>query len=176
MRQASVLVIGQTGSGKTILLNVLTAGAGRCRDALVWHIDLNGGSLSQMWLAPWLEGHTDRPAIDWAASTPAEALDMALAALRIAKDRKTSARKLKIAADTTLMPVSPDLPEIVIFLDEGAEAVSPGDRSVVAPMTGSSLPSRAAVVRLRPNWSSTSELDGAASPGPPAAAGSPLPW
>ncbi|MGC5013147.1 hypothetical protein ACLQ2R_20510 [Streptosporangium sp. DT93] len=130
MRQASVLVIGQTGSGKTILLNVLTAGAARCRDALVWHIDLNGGSLSQMWLAPWLEGRTDRPAIDWAASTPAEALDMAHAALRIAKDRKTSARKLKIAADTTLMPISPDLPEIVIFLDEGAEAVSPGDRAV----------------------------------------------
>ncbi|MDP9864027.1 MULTISPECIES: hypothetical protein [Streptosporangium] len=130
MRQASALVIGQTGSGKTILLNVLTSGVARCRDALVWHIDLNGGSLSQMWLAPWLDGRTDRPAVDWAASTPAEALDMALAALRIAKDRKTSARKLKIAADTTLMPVSPDLPEIVIFLDEGAEAVSPGDRSV----------------------------------------------
>ncbi|GHH63710.1 hypothetical protein GCM10017673_05100 [Streptosporangium violaceochromogenes] len=130
LRQASALVIGQTGSGKTILLNVLTSGVARCRDALVWHIDLNGGSLSQMWLAPWLEGRTDRPAIDWAASTPAEALHMAEAAVRIAKDRKTSARKLKIAADATLMPVSPDLPEIVIVLDEGAEAVSPGDTSV----------------------------------------------
>ena len=28
------------------------------------------------------------------------------------------------------------------------------------PMTGSSLPSRAAWVRLRPNWSSTSDVDG----------------
>lgn len=44
------------------------------------------------------------------------------------------------------------------------------------PMTGSSLPSRAAWVRLRPNWSSTRLVDGAASPGAaPAAAGS-LPW
>lgn len=130
MRQASALVIGQTGSGKTILLNVLTAGVARCRDAIVWHIDLNGGSLSQMWLAPWVEERTQRPAVDWAAATPEDALEMATAALRIAKDRKTSARKLKIAANTTLMPVSPELPEIVIVLDEGAEAVSPGNRAI----------------------------------------------
>ena len=43
------------------------------------------------------------------------------------------------------------------------------------PMTGSSLPSRAAAVRLRPNWSSTSEVDGADSADVPADAGS-LPW
>ncbi len=39
------------------------------------------------------------------------------------------------------------------------------------PMTGSSLPSRAAWVRLRPNWSSTRLVDGAASPVAPAAGG-----
>ena len=43
------------------------------------------------------------------------------------------------------------------------------------PITGSSLPSRAAWVRLRPNWSSTSELLGALSAGAPDAAVS-LPW
>ena len=32
------------------------------------------------------------------------------------------------------------------------------------PMTGSSLDSRASWVRLRPNWSSTSEDDGASAP------------
>lgn len=132
LRQESALVIGQTGSGKSILLNVLTGGAARCRDTIVWHIDLNGGSLSQIWLDPWLTGRSDRPAIDWAAGTTEEALEMAEAALRIAKDRKTSARKLKIQANTTLMPISADLPEIVIFLDEGAEAVSPGNRAVSA--------------------------------------------
>ncbi len=36
------------------------------------------------------------------------------------------------------------------------------------PMTGSSLPSRASWVRLRPNWSSTSEPCGCASPPAPA--------
>src|SRR6476469_6211705 len=38
------------------------------------------------------------------------------------------------------------------------------------PMTGSSLPSRASWVRLRPNWSSTSEDDGASLDEPLAAA------
>ena len=40
------------------------------------------------------------------------------------------------------------------------------------PITGSSLPSRAAAVRLRPNWSSMREADGAVTGGAPAAAGS----
>ena len=40
------------------------------------------------------------------------------------------------------------------------------------PITGSSLPSRAPADRFRPNWSSTSEVEDAASGGAPAAAGS----
>ena len=47
------------------------------------------------------------------------------------------------------------------------------------PMTGSSLPSRAACVRLRPNWSRTSELEGASDDEPPVAepdAADSLPW
>ena len=47
--------------------------------------------------------------------------------------------------------------------------------SLARPMTGSSLESRAAWVRLRPNWSRTSDVEGVPSAGPPAAAGS-LPW
>ena len=43
------------------------------------------------------------------------------------------------------------------------------------PITGSSLPSLAACVRLRPNWSSTSEDDGAGSAAVPADCVS-LPW
>ncbi|SLJ82600.1 Uncharacterised protein [Mycobacteroides abscessus subsp. abscessus] len=44
------------------------------------------------------------------------------------------------------------------------------------PITGSSLPSSAAWVRLRPNWSSTSEVDGVpVSPRAPDSTGS-LPW
>jgi hypothetical protein len=45
------------------------------------------------------------------------------------------------------------------------------------PMTGSSFFSRASTVRLRPNWSSTREPLGAASPLGPAPAPAPFsPW
>lgn len=131
LRESSALITGQKGSGKTTLLHALTAGVGLCRDALVWHIDLNGGGLSQPWLHPWLEGRTDRPAVDWAAGTPEDALDLAAAALRIAKARKRYTRQLKIEMNAALMPVSPSLPEIVLIVDEGAEALSPMTRDPV---------------------------------------------
>ncbi|MDR8415081.1 hypothetical protein MTP10_40920 [Nonomuraea sp. 3-1Str] len=131
LREASALVTGQKGSGKTTTLHALTAGVGLCRDALVWHIDLNGGGMSQAWLHPWLEGESDRPAVDWAAATPEEAVTIAETALAIAKDRKKSTRALKIKANASLMPVSADLPEIVIIVDEGAEALAPANRDPV---------------------------------------------
>ncbi|MFD8534317.1 hypothetical protein ACFV0L_43605 [Streptosporangium canum] len=126
LREASSLVIGKRGSGKTNTLDVLTAGAGRCADALVWHIDLNGGGLSQAWLAPWLEGRVERPAVDWAAKTPDEALVMVTAALAIVKDRKGSGAARKRAANTKLLPLGPDLPELFIFVDEAAEILKEG--------------------------------------------------
>ena len=128
LRQSSALIIGQRGSGKTNLLHVYTAQVASRRDAIVWHIDLNGGGMSQPWLHPWLEGRTDRPAVDWAAADIDEALQLAAAALRIAKARKRSTRALKIETNSSLMPVSPDLPEIVVMVDEGAEALSPMSR------------------------------------------------
>ncbi|MFG1755920.1 serine/threonine-protein kinase [Streptosporangium sandarakinum] len=131
LRESSVLVTGQKGSGKTNTLHVLTAEVGLCTDALVWHIDLNGGGMSQAWLHPWLEAGTGRPAIDWAAATPEEGLAIAEAAVAIAKDRKKSTRALKIQANSSLMPVSAALPEIVVLIDEGAEALSPTNRDPV---------------------------------------------
>lgn len=131
LREASTLITGMKGSGKTNLLDVLTCAIGRCRDALVWHIDLNGGGMSQFWLNPWLEGEQDRPPVDWAASTPEEALLMVTVALAIAKDRKSAYRKFKAQANTKLLPVSDRLPQIVIMVDEGAEALSPTNRDPI---------------------------------------------
>lgn len=128
LRQSSALIIGQRGSGKTNLLHVYTAQVASRRDAIVWHIDLNGGGMSQPWLHGWLTGQSERPAVDWAAADIDEALQLAAAALRIAKDRKRATRQLKIKTNSSLMPVSPDLPEIVVMLDEGAEALSPMSR------------------------------------------------
>lgn len=131
LREDSVLVVGRRGGGKTTLLDVLTLGIGRCRDAINWHIDMNGGGMSQAWLHPWLEGQIQRPPVDWCASTPEEALLMVTVALEIAKHRKSSYRKLKARANSKLLPVSPELPEIIISVDEGAEVLSPTNRDPI---------------------------------------------
>lgn len=128
LRELSLLLIGYKGSGKTNLLDLLTLLLLRCVDTVVWHIDLNGGGLSQAWLHPWLEGQTERPVIDWAAADENEALAMVKVALAIAKARKRTGRKLKIQADSKLLPISPELPEIVIVVDEGREVLSPNAR------------------------------------------------
>jgi hypothetical protein len=131
LREDSKLIVGRKGGGKTNELDVDTLGVARCRDALVWHIDLNGGGMSQFWLAPWLAGQTERSAIDWAASTPEEALFMVVIASAIAKGRKRVYREFKAAANAKLLPVSAGLPEIVLMMDEGAEALSPGNNELI---------------------------------------------
>ena len=125
LREDSMLAVGPKGGGKTNTLDVATTGVGRCRDALVWHLDLNGGGLSQFWLHAWLEGRIPRPPIDWAAPNPEEALLMVTVAVSIAMDRKSSYRTYKTQNNVKLLPISPDLPAIVIIVDEGAEALSP---------------------------------------------------
>ncbi|MBB6001354.1 S-DNA-T family DNA segregation ATPase FtsK/SpoIIIE [Streptomonospora salina] len=124
-REHSALFAGQKGSGKTTLLNVSTAGVGRCTDALIWHIDLTGGGLSRAWLEPWLRGESERPALDWAACTPDDALAMVQAALEISRGRKESAFDKKLAADSSLLPIGEDLPEIVLIADEGKTLLNP---------------------------------------------------
>jgi len=133
-REESWLLVGKKGSGKTTLLHGVTATVGMCHDALVWHIDLNGGGMTQPWIAPWLNGEVERPPVDWAAPTIDEAIRMTAAAVRIAKDRKTSTRALKRRHNTNLLPVSADMPEIVIMLDEGAEALLAAGKGKVAEL------------------------------------------
>lgn len=136
IREESWLIVGKKGAGKTTLLHGLTATIGMCADAVVWHIDLNGGSLSQPWVAPWIEGQCARCAVDWPASTVDEALRMLTAAVRIAKHRKVAYRKLKHQHNVSLLPVSGDLPAIEIILDEGAEAMAAAGRGKVAKLSG----------------------------------------
>ncbi|WP_157255053.1 hypothetical protein [Nonomuraea typhae] len=121
IRQESVLIVGKKGSGKTTLLQDVSMELGRCGDTLVWHIDLGGG-ITQPWIDVWLDGKVERCPIDWAATDRDEVVLMLDAALHIAKHRKTAYRKLKRAHNTNLLPVSAELPEIAIVLDEGAES------------------------------------------------------
>ncbi|MFJ4774158.1 hypothetical protein ACIP88_34480 [Streptomyces uncialis] len=128
MRQASTIVTGATGTGKTNWLHSLIARLAQTNDTLVWVIDLNGGSLGLPWLHAWHHAQTSGnagavpvPGVDWLASTPAEATLMLDAAVRIAKTRKVAYQQHMRDEDDDKLPVSPDVPEIVIVVDEGAE-------------------------------------------------------
>src|SRR5690606_42082517 len=98
------------GSGKTTLLHGLTATIGSCRDALVWHIDLNGGSLTQPWIEPWPRGEVARPPVDWAAPTVDEAILMMRAAVRMAEHRKVASRGLQRKHKLSQLPLCPEPP------------------------------------------------------------------
>jgi len=129
LRQLTTTMSGQKGSGKTNLANVFLANCCRMTDNLVWVIDLNGGGLALPWLHAWHKaGRPGRPPVDWVADTPAKALAMAEAALRIAKARKPGYKHLEIEADDDKLPVSPKVPGILIAGDEIAEIFSPRAR------------------------------------------------
>ncbi|MBW4717422.1 hypothetical protein [Saccharothrix obliqua] len=124
LRSDTVILTGQKGGGKTNELQVLNAGLVRCVDNLVWHIDLNGGGMSLPWVRAWLADTGDQvpaPAVDWVASTAGEAKKMTEAALRIAKGRKVEYQQLCEQHGTDKLPVSPDIPQITIVVDECAE-------------------------------------------------------
>lgn len=141
IRQLTATFAGRKGSGKTNLSNVALAGCCRMPDQLVWVIDLNGGGLALPWLHAWHKaGKPGRPPVDWVADTPAKALAMAQAALRIAKARKPGYKHLEIEANDDKLPVSPQVPGILIGGDEIAEIFSPrARRDPVLRETGDTL-------------------------------------
>ncbi|GAA1347883.1 hypothetical protein [Saccharothrix algeriensis] len=131
LRSDTVILTGQKGGGKTNELQVLNAGLVRCVDNLLWHIDLNGGGMALPWIRPWLTdttGQVPAPAVDWVASTAGEAKKMTEAALRIAKGRKVEYQQLCEQHGTDKLPVSPEIPQITIVVDECAEITGDGTK------------------------------------------------
>lgn len=129
IRQLTATFAGRKGSGKTNLSNVALTGCCRMTDNLTWIIDLNGGGLALPWLHAWHKaGRPGRPPVDWVADTPSKALAMAKAALAIAKARKPGYKHLEIEANDDKLPVSPQVPGILIAGDEIAEIFSPRAR------------------------------------------------
>lgn len=129
LRETAGVVVGTRGTGKTTTLHGLTWAAGMNRDAVTCIIDLNGGALAVPWLAPWLDGTTDRPAIVWAAGDLEEAVALSEWLLEVLKDRKTTYAHLKLDSNSGLMPVGDGLiapPAIELLVDEGAEALGSG--------------------------------------------------
>ncbi|WP_346536930.1 hypothetical protein [Micromonospora sp. DPT] len=121
IRQAAGLFAGRRGGGKTNLLKVLIGQVLRCRDSLVWVVDLNGGGSAVPFMLPYVDGEVATPPIDWIAATPEEAVILAEVAVAIAKDRKARYGALTARSGGDLLPVTKDLPQITIVVDESAE-------------------------------------------------------
>ena len=101
------LFAGTTGSGKSGGLNVLMATLAACDDVVIWAIDLKKG----MELRPWA------PCIDRLATTPEEAAALLADAVAILQ-----ARAAHLAATgRRVWEPSPDMPALVIIVDEYAE-------------------------------------------------------
>ncbi|WP_435866970.1 hypothetical protein [Streptomyces zaomyceticus] len=131
LREQCGLIVGPTGSGKTNFVHTVLAGFARATDVLTWVIDLNAGSAGLPWVRPALansqEGQALRPGVDWLAATYEEAALMLDAAVRIGKHRKVAYQDLMARADTDLLPVSAQIPQIMIVIDEGAEILASSD-------------------------------------------------
>lgn len=124
--QQSGVVVGRRGAGKTVTLNVMTAQLARRTDAVIWHVDLNGGGMSSPWMHAFASNQIANSVIDWAAPDPEEALRMARVAMAIARDRKAAYQRLLIEKNVDVLPVTPEIPAIIIILDEGGEVMGNG--------------------------------------------------
>lgn len=119
IRYNCAVLIGQTDSGKSNQLNVLTRRVVCCTDAIGWAIDKTGnGRYPRPWVRAWHEGRAVAPALDWVAPDDVEARLMTLAALAIIEGRTADYEQLMFERGWDKIMVSPEIPEIVILVDE----------------------------------------------------------
>jgi FtsK/SpoIIIE family len=104
-----VLFGGATGAGKSGGLNVLMGNLVACADVVIWAIDMKKG----MELGPWA------PCIDRLATTPEEARALLADAVAILEARA----ELLAARGQRVWEPSPDMPALIILIDEYAELV-----------------------------------------------------
>jgi S-DNA-T family DNA segregation ATPase FtsK/SpoIIIE len=98
---------GATGSGKSGLLNVAMGNLVACRDVVIWAVDLKKG----MELKPW------ESCIGRLATTP----EQAVALLRDAVAVLHARAELLAATGRRVWEPSPDMPALIIIIDEYAE-------------------------------------------------------
>jgi hypothetical protein len=98
---------GTTGSGKSGWLSVLMGNLVACTDVVIWAIDLKKG----MELRPWAS------CIDRLATTPQQATALLADAVAILHARA----ELLAAAGRRVWEPSPDMPALIVIIDEYAE-------------------------------------------------------
>lgn len=92
-REVAALLVGLKGKGKSGLIHTHLAHLTGCTDAVVWLLDGKGGETVQPWIQPFLDMVTDKPAINWVASTEKEFDAVLLAARAVVRFRTTSAKR-----------------------------------------------------------------------------------
>jgi S-DNA-T family DNA segregation ATPase FtsK/SpoIIIE len=107
---------GATGGGKSGWLNVLMGNLVACSDVVIWGIDLKKG----MELGPWAS------CIDRLATTPEEARTLLADAVAILEARAA----LLAARGQRVWEPSPDMPALIILIDEYAELVDEAPEAV----------------------------------------------
>jgi hypothetical protein len=136
------MIVGVTDSGKSNTLNVIIKKGGQMVDTLLWVIDPKGGRMIRPWIQPLLDGKVQRSVLDWVATnggpttmgteglggqfklnkSPDEyhhLLDTAIAEMD---------RRANLALGGEKVTTSPDLPRIVIIIDEAADVL--GDNAL----------------------------------------------
>lgn len=127
-REVAAMLVGLRGSGKSSLINTHLAHMTGCVDALVWMIDLKGGRTAYPWIEPFLTGESERPAIDWLATTGDEAETM-LAAANAAVLGRAKPPKLPAGFDRNAGAIprrgvkidpTPELPAVILIVEEAS--------------------------------------------------------
>lgn len=117
MRDEGIIAIGAQGSGKTAFMKCLGLGLVRCVDAIVIDLDTSA-KMSAVFVNPWLRHGVGVPLIDWPATTEDECRLAVQAARNAIAARKTQYADLLEDEDLDNLPARPDLPAIVIRVDE----------------------------------------------------------
>lgn len=120
LRSSAVFGAARDG-GKTMLLHGLVGNSAQCDDVLLWGIDLNGGGFMVPWMRPYACDEVDRPVFDFVAYDDSTAVEVAACALKVALDRKSYYAALMAQHNTDVLPISHQLPMILIIVDEGGE-------------------------------------------------------